>query len=804
MIRTDNQPRYYPVKLGSEAQPKGTDSPTAIGVTVDSFGLRLSPAELKGPLALDSHDGSVGRIVLPQGFAVDAKGRCYFAERATGVIWFFDPLGPRVTDRPFRRILNFPTSTPSDEPRPLWSLAANSESLFIIRPDHRGLVSVALDHWAVQDIRCFGDHEQARDVATFHNTVYALTDSTVYFRRSPALTWKLFAKLPSPHNHDKKRLLIGKTGGVFVQLNRHDASHPNEHGVYSVADRSWTISPDRTLFPVPAVVTHPAADGNSRFQYIVSASAASPGCAVRDPLCDEACDPPCGAVCESPPDLFAPGACVPPELAAPEISREMLDSDDLLSGFVMREDGTRMRTRQFKPSTQRLFLTGDEVHVIGNKRQVGSVWLSQAIDSHRYHCRWDRIELQLRIPAGCRVIFSTMTLDDDPAPDATNAPAELLPKMLESPESNWTLGASFEASAPRLKAGRCEDLDFLIRSKPGRYLFLRVQLFGDGFSTPVVRNILAKGPRQSHVDFLPAVMREDDVSRDFLERFVSVFQTEWDRLETSVDEMIRLFNPAAIDELQLERLAGWFGIPLPAGWDNTQYRGFLKFAPDLLMAPADEQRGRIGGSRRGTVEHIRNAVRAVLGGLTGLNESQMQGFPQIIEGFRERNQLSVGSDNVLCETTDGDRLAPPVGRTLWGPDSVGRLQLGDNSVLGERKLLPAARQELDLYATYAHRIRVVVPACWVKRPEDLCVLEAMIESEKPAHVACEISLVRAGMRLGAQSTIGVDTIFGDWPAAVLAASPAPTLGLGQGLVLPDSNERPPPMPVEGPLGTHTL
>ena len=379
--------------------------------------------------------------------------------------------------------------------------------------------------------------------------------------------------------------------------------------------------------------------------------------------------------------------------------------------------------------------------------------------------------------------------------------------MLDAAESCWTLGATFEANTSQRKSDQCDDLDFLIRGKPGRYLFLRIELFGDGFSTPVVRNITAKGPRQSHVDFLPAVMREDDESRDFLERFVSVFQTEWDRLDSTVGQMDRLFNPAEIDELQLGQLASRFGIALPAGWNNNQYRSFLKFAPDLLMAPGDEGRQRIGGSRRGTVEHIRIAVRAVLGGLTGYTDSQMRGFPWLIEGYRERNQFRVGmleSSAPESELFEGDRLSPPNARTLWGPDSTGRLLLGDNSVLGERTLLPPARDELDIYRTYAHRIRIVVPACWVKNCDDLRVLETMIEEEKPAHVACEMTLVRPGMRIGLQSTVGVDTILGDWPVATLSADPRPPLGLGQGVVLPGSPERPPPLSIDGPLGTHTI
>src|SRR5262249_42717136 len=157
--------------------------------------------------------------------------------------------------------------------------------------------------------------------------------------------------------------------------------------------------------------------------------------------------------------------------------------------------------------------------------------------------------------------------------------------------------------------------------------------------------------------------------------------------------------PASVDDAQLLPLAERLGISLPENWTKDQQRRLLQFAPQMLMAPGDERHQLVGGTRRGTVGHIRAAVRGLLGGLTGLDEKQLRDFPWVIEGFRERTQLRVG-----------DRLNPPSGRTLWGPDSTGRLQLGDNSILGTRALLPARQSELDLYNSFAHRIRIVVPA----------------------------------------------------------------------------------------------
>ncbi|MEI8384174.1 MAG: hypothetical protein WCJ09_28960 [Planctomycetota bacterium] len=791
MIQIENQPRHFPVELAA------TDPQRVQNITADAFGLRLQSAPAPSPLAFESPDGSVGRLTLPRGFAVDHQQRYYFAQRKTGVIWYFDPQGPRDGETPFQPILKFPTLPISNDLARLWSLAANSQSLFIVRPGCDELVSIALGHWAIQDIDCFNG---LRDVATFGDDVYVLINDSVFVRRPTHGQWTLIRNLPSPEKHDYVRLLFSTSGELFV--------HCNTCEIYSVWDNNWFLSHDRTLFPVPPVVAYPGPSGTSDFQYLI-------------PGLSGTCD-----------DLHSTSedCCIPPELSVREVTREMLDSDDLSQGFLIREDGTRVRSPQFRPSLQRLFLNGtecgDDLPDKPEQTQAcGSVWYSTAIDSRRYRCNWDRIEVQLWIPAGCRVVFSTLTLDLAPDPltsaDLTNADvadpsSEPTPdvqstvhlavqkQMLSMSEPHWSFGASFEATSQRLKVRRCETLDFPVRSKPGQFLFVRVKMSGDGFSTPVVRSIMAKGPRQSYVEFLPAVMREDDDSRDFLERFVSVFQTEWDSLETQVREMDRMFNPAAVNELQLGRLANWFGISLPAGWKTSQYRSLLKFAPDLLMAPADEERNQIGGSRRGTVEHIRNSVRAVLGGLTGLDEQQMRGFPWIIEGFRERSHLTVKSAHRLGDSACDSTLSPPITGTLWSPDSTGQLQLGDNSVLGERKLLPNARSELEMFRAHAHRIRVVIPACWVPNHEDRCAVETMIEAEKPAHVVSEITLVRPGMCIGLQSTVGVDTILGEWSQPVLNADPAATLGLGRGMFLPESHERPPPMLLDVRLGNHSL
>ncbi len=70
------------------------------------------------------------------------------------------------------------------------------------------------------------------------------------------------------------------------------------------------------------------------------------------------------------------------------------------------------------------------------------------------------------------------------------------------------------------------------------------------------------------------------------------------------------------------------------------------------------------------------------------------------------------------------------------------------------------------------------------------MLRRAIEAEMPAHVHYDLCLVEAGMRVGIQSTVGLDTILGDAPPWRLPCEPenlAPSLlppgRLGQGTVL---------------------
>ena len=225
------------------------------------------------------------------------------------------------------------------------------------------------------------------------------------------------------------------------------------------------------------------------------------------------------------------------------------------------------------------------------------------LDSSLYRCQWDVVLLNLvDLAPGTIVDVNTFTSDDRASLDRD------LP-----PEGAWAPGYAV-VGGPRVPGSPpLGPIDFLIGSPPGRYLWFRVRMEGDGFSTPALGSVDLRLPRQSYTQYLPAVFLEDEPSRRFLERFLAIFQTEWDSLEARVDAIPALANPRVVPESQIDTLAGWLGQTFEPGWSVDQRRDLLQALPAALFAERPRKGGDNedddplpGGSRRGTPAALRD------------------------------------------------------------------------------------------------------------------------------------------------------------------------------------------------------
>ena len=201
--------------------------------------------------------------------------------------------------------------------------------------------------------------------------------------------------------------------------------------------------------------------------------------------------------------------------------------------------------------------------------------------------------------------------------------------------------------------------DCLATSPPGRYLWLRLSLAGDGSATPVLEKVKVYYPRASSLQYLPAVYREDPVSADFTARFLSIFDTLRGITSGQITDVARYFDPKATPANPpnvagndfLSWLAAWLGLSLQNNWPVRKRRELVRQAHRLY-------------DLRGTPQ-----------GLKLMIELYACFKPRILELFRLRRWLVVDSAKL------GDQSA------VLGKDIMKRLQIGENSAIGSFQLI---------------------------------------------------------------------------------------------------------------------
>jgi phage tail-like protein len=362
---------------------------------------------------------------------------------------------------------------------------------------------------------------------------------------------------------------------------------------------------------------------------------------------------------------------------------------------------------------------------IGHPRPAGPPYqrrgalVTLALDSEVYRCRWDRVELRAGVPEGAAVRVETLTADTD------RPPAEI-----QALEDRW-----LPAGEDRGRDG--DEWSCLVRSAPGRFLWVRLTLSGDGEVTPAVESVRVLYPRSSSIRYLPGVYRQDPAAADFLDRFLSIFDTLRTSVTATFEDLPAVLDPGASPAGGggpdfLSWLASWIGVALDAGWPEATRRRLVERAHELY-------------ARRGTAAGLRLHVLLCTGA-----------EPQILEHFRLRRWLTLGLGRL------GDCSA------IWGPEVLGRLQLDAYDAAGEVALVDSGDPALDPFAESAHRFTVFVHRHHAPGARELAALERVVEQAKPAHTDATIQVVEPRFLVGVQGFVGVDTVIGGYPEGVVA------------------------------------
>lgn len=345
---------------------------------------------------------------------------------------------------------------------------------------------------------------------------------------------------------------------------------------------------------------------------------------------------------------------------------------------------------------------------------------SAALDSKTYQCVWHRVVLRAAVPAGCTIRVDTFTAEA----------AKSVDEIASLAETRWSTG--------QVDVNSC-DWDCLVQAPPGRYLWLRLTLSGEGAQTPCVERIKIYYPRASSLQYLPGVFREDPVSADFLSRFLSIFDTLRQRNSSTIDWIARYFDPLATPAACrgqgtadfLSWLASWLGLSLDTNWPVDKRRELVRQAPQLF---------KLRGMPAGLRLHIK-----IFSGVE----------PRILEMYRLRRWL------LLDQSTLGNNS------TVFGDDVTKRLQVGANSTIGRFQLIDYGDPALDAFNEYAYQFLVVVPRWPGATADDEQTLQQIIDLAKPAHTVGTLQWAEPRMRIGVQAFIGVDTVIGRYPVGVI-------------------------------------
>jgi phage tail-like protein len=426
------------------------------------------------------------------------------------------------------------------------------------------------------------------------------------------------------------------------------------------------------------------------------------------------------------------------------------------------------------------------------------------IDSHDPGTVWHRLYAEAVVPTGCAMIVWLAATDVGPpefvpamaGPRARWYPhligergalprevAEALPS--DMPRAAWVREATEVAHGegvlccgadPKSLEGRAGLFTVLVqrastavRALQGQYLWVVVELFGDGRASPELAALRAYAGRVSYRDrYLPALYHErvfgDDAQQpgratgaDFLDRFLHLFEGVFTDIEGRIAASALMTDAMACPSDVLPWLASWVGMSFEKGMPTERARWMLANAPQLAR-------------RHGTLGGLKLALDIATDGAV------TTGRIVVVEDFRLRRTLSTILGATLEDSTD----PLTAGITQSGNSIVGdSLFLGDAKTLkdGELKTFLALFRRIDaesdtferqdalhgeraaahqaLFDDLAHRVTVLVHEEAV--PDEFGMVKRLADLGAPAHVRVRVIPSAYPFMVGVASLIGADT-----------------------------------------------
>ena len=274
-----------------------------------------------------------------------------------------------------------------------------------------------------------------------------------------------------------------------------------------------------------------------------------------------------------------------------------------------------------------------------------AVITSPRIDGDVAGTAWHRVTMDGHIPPGSSVLVSVRSAD-------TVADLESAPFREQPAPVLRRSGSEIPWSGIATDAGKGQGTwELLLQSIKGRFLELRLRLECDEMRAPSLHALRIWNPRFSYVDeYLPPIYRENESSRDFLERFLANFEGMLTSIEDRIVGSTALFDVRTAPDSTLDWLAGWLGLALDPALDERRRRLLIHHAPTLFSYRGTPQ-GIILALRIGMSERLRDQDFA----LPAPSQNQPFGI-RIVEQFLTRGRSPAFTGQTMSDLESAESI----------------------------------------------------------------------------------------------------------------------------------------------------
>lgn len=179
-------------------------------------------------------------------------------------------------------------------------------------------------------------------------------------------------------------------------------------------------------------------------------------------------------------------------------------------------------------------------------------WISQALDSREDGTVWHRCRINCEIPVESHLYIAWFASDHLPTAETEIEVAKLWQQVVVN------------------------STDFLIHSAQGRYLWIKIETVNYTEQRVEIIDLRIDFPRQALTLKLPDIYQQDARSSDFLNRFLSLFQSLMEEMDEQLANRDRYLSVDYAEREFLYWLCKWLDIRQPQTWQEDRLRIFMR------------------------------------------------------------------------------------------------------------------------------------------------------------------------------------------------------------------------------------